>query len=77
MSEEHPAMRAARGSWRCVQAHDKPGWLADAHRIYGDALRREKKKTSAVAHYELYLELAPLDALDRPDVEKWVEDLKR
>lgn len=28
MSEETPAMRAARESWRCVQAHDKEGWLA-------------------------------------------------
>ncbi len=28
MSEEHPAMVAARNSWRCVQAHDKEGWLA-------------------------------------------------
>ena len=28
MSDEHPAMLAARNSWRCVQAHDKEGWLA-------------------------------------------------
>ncbi len=27
MDEQHPAMVAARGSWRCVQAHDKQGWL--------------------------------------------------
>ena len=27
MSEEHPALVAARNSWRCVQAHDKQGWL--------------------------------------------------
>jgi len=27
MSEENPAMVAARNSWRCVQAHDKEGWL--------------------------------------------------
>lgn len=27
MSEEHPAMLASRNSWRCVQAHDKQGWL--------------------------------------------------
>jgi steroid delta-isomerase len=27
MSEENPAMVAARNSWRCVQAHDKQGWL--------------------------------------------------
>jgi steroid delta-isomerase len=27
MSEEHPAMIAARSSWRCVQAKDKQGWL--------------------------------------------------
>ncbi len=28
MSEEHPAMIASRASWRCVQEHDKEGWLA-------------------------------------------------
>ena len=28
MSREHPAMLAARNSWRCVQAKDKEGWLA-------------------------------------------------
>ena len=27
MSEEHPALVAAQNSWRCVQAHDKQGWL--------------------------------------------------
>jgi steroid delta-isomerase len=28
MGDESPAMQAARNSWRCVQAHDKQGWLA-------------------------------------------------
>lgn len=28
MDENHPALVAARHSWRCVQAHDKEGWLA-------------------------------------------------
>ncbi len=28
MDENHPALVAARNSWRCVQAHDKEGWLA-------------------------------------------------
>ncbi len=27
MSEEHPALVAAQNSWRCVQEHDKQGWL--------------------------------------------------
>ena len=27
MNEEHPALIASRSSWRCVQAHDKEGWL--------------------------------------------------
>jgi steroid delta-isomerase len=27
MSDEHPALVASRESWRCVQAHDKQGWL--------------------------------------------------
>ena len=28
MNEDHPAMVAARNSWRCVQGKDKEGWLA-------------------------------------------------
>ena len=28
MSESHPALEAARNSWRCVMAKDKEGWLA-------------------------------------------------
>ena len=28
MREDHPALMAARGSWRCVQAKDEEGWLA-------------------------------------------------
>jgi len=28
MDENHPAMVAARSSWRCVEARDKAGWLA-------------------------------------------------
>lgn len=28
MDEQHPAMVAARGSWRAVQARDKEAWLA-------------------------------------------------
>ncbi len=27
MSEIHPALEVAQNSWRCVQAHDKQGWL--------------------------------------------------
>ena len=27
MQQDHPAMVAARASWRCVQAHDEEGWL--------------------------------------------------
>jgi len=27
MNESHPALIAARASWRCVQSHDKAGWL--------------------------------------------------
>ena len=27
MSEIHPALAAAQESWRCVQSHDKNGWL--------------------------------------------------
>ena len=27
MNEQHPALVASQASWRCVQAHDKQGWL--------------------------------------------------
>ena len=27
-NEEHPAIVASHNSWRCVQGHDKEGWLA-------------------------------------------------
>ena len=27
MNEQHPALVASRNSWRCVQTHDKQGWL--------------------------------------------------
>lgn len=27
MDERHPALLASQASWRCVQAHDKQGWL--------------------------------------------------
>jgi steroid delta-isomerase len=27
MVQDHPALVAAQKSWRCVQAHDKQGWL--------------------------------------------------
>jgi steroid Delta-isomerase len=27
MNDRHPALVASRASWRCVQAHDKQGWL--------------------------------------------------
>ena len=27
MNERHPALVASQASWRCVQAHDKQGWL--------------------------------------------------
>jgi steroid delta-isomerase len=26
-TDDHPALAASRESWRCVQAHDKQGWL--------------------------------------------------
>jgi steroid Delta-isomerase len=27
MEDRHPALMASRASWRCVQAHDRQGWL--------------------------------------------------
>lgn len=43
-------------------------WLADAHRLMGDVYYAQRQYREAVVQYGRYLELAPPDAIDRPDV---------
>jgi tetratricopeptide (TPR) repeat protein len=52
------------------RARDRPSWLADAHRLYGDALRESKRAAEASEHYRLFLELAPLGHPDRAEIEQ-------
>jgi len=52
-----------------------PGWLADAHRIRGDALRLTGSARESIPHYRRYLELAPSGAVDRRDVRQRLMDL--
>ena len=52
------------------RARERPSWLADAHRLYGDVLRESKRGPEASDHYKLFLELAPLGHPDRPEIEQ-------
>jgi predicted Zn finger-like uncharacterized protein len=48
----------------------RPAWLADAHRLCGDALRLRGSRAEAIPHYRRYLEIAPSTSLDRVDVRR-------
>ena len=65
---------------RAVQIGDlitpPPGWLADSHRIFGDALRLGGDKAGAISHYERYLEIAPGTSIDRGEVTQQLNALK-
>ncbi|MGB0679477.1 MAG: tetratricopeptide repeat protein [Polyangiales bacterium] len=52
-----------------------PNWLADAHRLLGDLWRR-KDSTQARQHYTRFVELAPPDAIDLPEVRRRLRDLR-
>lgn len=54
-----------------------PGWLADAHRWLGEALRLGGDRENAVVHYNRYLQLAPATAIDRADVTRILSELSR
>lgn len=56
-------------------ATPRPGWLADAHRIQGDALRLMGQRAGAIEHYRRYLEIAPPGGIDRSEVEDNLRDL--
>ena len=45
-----------------------PGWLAEAHRLRGEAHRLGGDRAQAIAHYRRYMEIAPDNAIDREDV---------
>ncbi|MDQ3038082.1 MAG: hypothetical protein M3Y87_37160, partial [Myxococcota bacterium] len=53
----------------------QPGWLADAHRLQGDAHRLGGERSSAIEHYRRYLEIASSGAIDRADVRRSLRDL--
>ncbi|HEX5660275.1 MAG TPA: tetratricopeptide repeat protein, partial [Polyangiales bacterium] len=55
---------------------DRPSWLAEAHRAYGDVLRESKRNNEAMEHYKLFLELAPLGHPDRNEIEQTVYQLR-
>ncbi|MBX3275065.1 MAG: zinc-ribbon domain-containing protein [Sandaracinaceae bacterium] len=52
-----------------------PGWLADAHRVRGEALMRGGSSREAIPHFRRYLELAPAGAIDRREVRQRLMDL--
>jgi predicted Zn finger-like uncharacterized protein len=55
---------------------ERPSWLADAHRTYGDVLRESKRNNEASEHYKLFLEMAPLGHPDRAEIEQLVYQLR-
>jgi tetratricopeptide (TPR) repeat protein len=52
-----------------------PSWLADAHRIRGNALRLGGDRANALIHYRRYMQLAPSTAIDRGEVSDWISRL--
>ncbi|MDB4974255.1 MAG: O-GlcNAc transferase [Myxococcaceae bacterium] len=61
---------------RADRARERPGWLAEAHRAYGDVLRETKRNAEAADHYRLFLELAPLGHPDRAEIEQLLYQMK-
>ncbi len=55
----------------------KPIWLADAHRLYADQLRDEKRVGEALEHYRMYLTTAPSNARDRSEIEQIVKSMQQ
>lgn len=54
----------------------QPTWFAEAHRLLGDAHRMSGGRAAAVETYERYLELAGQEAIDRREVEGFIERLR-
>lgn len=78
MDADH-ARDGARALGRAAVLGDRmepqPSWLPDAHRILGDALRLTSDRAGAIEHFRRYLEIAPTDAVDRPEVRSALLDL--
>jgi tetratricopeptide (TPR) repeat protein len=53
----------------------RPGWLADAHRVLGDAMKLAGERAGAIEHYRRYLEIAAPNAIDRDAVQESLLDL--
>ena len=53
-----------------------PGWLAEAHRLSGEAARLGGDTATAIAHFERFLALAPPTNFDREDVERVLRELR-
>jgi tetratricopeptide (TPR) repeat protein len=49
---------------------EKPSWLADAHRLYGDVLRESGRVGEALDHYRTFMQLAPPGHPDRGEIER-------
>ena len=56
---------------------EPPPWVAEAHRLLGNAHRRGGSNNAAIDHYERYMELAPQGAIDREEVRRILERLRR
>ncbi|AKF05744.1 tetratricopeptide repeat protein [Sandaracinus amylolyticus] len=69
------ARALARATLLGEAATPQPGWLADAHRLQGDALRLGGERAGAIEHYRRYLEIAPASAIDRSEVRDAMMDL--
>lgn len=57
-----------------------PAWLAEAHRLAGEALSANGDRKAAIVHYQRYLQLASRSALDRDAIvavlRKWGVEVK-
>ncbi|HEY6881798.1 MAG TPA: tetratricopeptide repeat protein, partial [Polyangiales bacterium] len=75
--QREPAQKAlAEAVLRGDKLSERPSWLAEAHRAYGDVLREGKRNNEAVEHYKLFLELSPLGHPDRNEIEQIVYHMR-
>ena len=56
---------------------EKPSWLADAHRHYGDVLREGGRGGEALENYRVFLEIASASHPDRAEIERIVRSGQR
>jgi len=57
-----------------ASGHGSP-WLADGHRVLGEAMQLSGDRSGAIEHYRRYLEIAPAGAVDRNTVQRALRDL--